>query len=100
VSAQTAACCRGGLRTPAPISLEIWWSLRPLENGREATAYYAPSFAFGFLEHGFLKPSRDCTGRSGAVAAWIHPIQPAGGNENSRQPRTNVTEKQVPSQST
>jgi hypothetical protein len=31
----------------------------------------------------------------GRSTAWIHPIQPAGGNENSRQPRTNVTEKQV-----
>jgi hypothetical protein len=67
VSAQTAACSRGGLRTPAPISLEIWWILRPLENGREATAYHAPFFAFGLFEHGFLRSSRDCTDRSGAV---------------------------------
>ena len=67
MSAQTAACSRGGLRTPAPISLEIWWILRPLENGREATAYHAPFFAFGLFEHGFLRSSRDCTDRSGAV---------------------------------
>jgi hypothetical protein len=36
--------------------------------------------AFGLLERGLLMPSRDRTvgvGRS----AWIHPIQPAGGNE-------------------